>query len=68
MNKAFRQMQSAMKTAVGERGEELDKEKYKALISEYREFKSSNVKHFRFSSEANKSEYSKLKSEQCDQI
>ena len=36
--------------AVGEKGEELDKEKYKKLIAEYRKFKTMNVKHFRFNS------------------
>ena len=42
-----------MKIATGKRGDELDKEKYKMLVSEYRKFKTKNVKHFRFNSEAN---------------
>ena len=37
----------------GKRGDELDKEKYKMLVSEYRKFKTKNVKHFKFSSAAN---------------
>ena len=41
-----------VKGAVGQKGEELDKEKYKMLIAEYRKVKSKNVKHFRFSSGA----------------
>ena len=36
--------------AVGEKGQEMDKEKYKSLVAEYRKFKSKNVKHFKFSS------------------
>ena len=42
-----------MKIATGKRGNELDKEKYKMLVSEYRKFKTKNVKHFKFSSAAN---------------
>ena len=42
-----------MKIATGKRGDELDKEKYKMLVSEYRKFKTKNVKHFRFNSAAN---------------
>ena len=45
-----------MKIATGKRGEELDKEKYKMLVSEYRKFKTKNVKHFRFNAAANSSE------------
>ena len=36
--------------ATGNRGEELDREKYKMLISEYRKFKTKNMQHFRFTS------------------
>ena len=42
-----------LKIATGKRGDELDKEKYKMLVSEYRKFKTKNVKHFKFSSAAN---------------
>ena len=48
-----------MKIASGQRGEELDKEKYKMLVSEYRRFKARNVRHFRFNSAANMSTYGK---------
>ena len=41
-----------MKIATGQKGEELDKEKFNMLISEYRKFKAGNVKHFRFHSDA----------------
>ena len=34
------------------RGEDLDKENFKKLISEYRKFKMKNVKHFRFDKNA----------------
>ena len=43
---------SVMKDTIGERGEELEKEKYKMLIAEYRRFKTKNVKHYRFNSAA----------------
>ena len=46
-----------MKIATGKRGDELDKEKYKMLVAEYRKFKTKNVKHFKFSSAANLSEF-----------
>ena len=46
-----------MKIATGKRGDELDKEKYKMLVSEYRKFKTKNVKHFRFNAAANLSEF-----------
>ena len=45
--------QDVLKIATGQRGEELDKEKYKMLVSEYRKFKTKNVKHFKFNSAAN---------------
>ena len=48
-----------MKIATGKRGEELDKEKYKMLVSEYRKFKTKNVKHFRFNSATNLSTFGK---------
>ena len=37
-----------------EKGEALDKEKYKMLIAEYRKFKRENVRHLRFNSVAKK--------------
>ena len=42
-----------LKSGVGEKGEELDKEKYKMLIAEYRKFKTTNVEHFRFNAGEN---------------
>ena len=41
-----------MKIATGKRGDEMDKEKFKMLVSEYRKFKTKNVKHFKFNSAA----------------
>ena len=41
------------------KGEEIDKEKYKMLIAEYRKFKRENVKHFRFNSGGNSSAFGK---------
>ena len=40
-----------------EKGEEVDKEKYKMLIAEYRKFKEKNVKHFRFNSALNSNSF-----------
>ena len=48
-----------MKIATGKRGDELDKEKYKMLVSEYRKFKTRNVKHYRFNAASNLSEFGK---------
>ena len=36
--------------AIGKKGHELDREKYKLLIAEYRKFKSTSIQHFSFSS------------------
>ena len=36
--------------AIGKKGHELDREKYKMLVAEYRKFKSTSIQHFRFSS------------------
>ena len=41
------------------KGEELDKEKYKMMIAEYRKFKAKIVKHFRFNSAAGSSSFGK---------
>ena len=46
--------------ALGEKGEEMDKEKYKMLIAEYRKFKTKNVRHFRFNSGENTSAFGKF--------
>ena len=46
-----------MRVTTGKRGEELDRKKYKMLISEYRKFKSKNVKHFSFNTAADLSTY-----------
>ena len=43
--------------AVGQKGEQLDKEKYMMMVDEYRKFKSKNIKHFRFSSSATSSAF-----------
>ena len=46
-----------LKGAVGHKGEELDMKKYKLMITEYRKYKSKNVKHFRLSSSKNSSTF-----------
>ena len=50
-----------MKIATGQKGEEVDRKKYNMLISEYKKFKTKNVKHFRFNSAANMSKFGKSK-------
>ena len=56
-NKMKMDIGEVMKIATGKRGDELDKEKYKMLVAEYRKFKTKNVKHFRFNSAANPSAF-----------
>ena len=46
-----------MEKVVGQKEEELGKEKFKLLIAEYKKFKSKNIKHFRFSSSATSSAF-----------
>ena len=58
-NKMKNDIDEVMKIATGKRGDELDKEKYKMLVSEYRKFKTKNVKHFRLNSAANLSTFGK---------
>ena len=53
-----------MRVTTGKRGEELDRKKYKMLISEYRKFKSKNMKHFSFNTAANFSTYGKAYAQQ----
>ena len=48
-----------MKGKIGKQGEELDMKKYMRLMSEYRNFKKHNVRHFRFNSAANSSDFGK---------
>ena len=49
-----------LKSSGQERGEEMDKQKYKKLIDEYRKFKRANVKHFRFNSGGNTYAFGKV--------
>ena len=51
--------ETKMEIAIGETGEELDRQKYKTLVSEYRKFKTKNMKHFRFNSANNLSTFGK---------
>ena len=48
-----------VKSTIGKGIEDQDKKEYKMLITEYRKFKTKNVKHFRFNSEANLSTFGK---------
>ena len=56
-NKMKMDIGEVMKIATGKRGDELDKDKYKMLVSEYRNLKAKNVKHFRLNAVANFSEF-----------
>ena len=51
-NKVNKMKMDIAEIATGKRGDELDKEKYKMLVFEYRKFKTKNVKHLRFSTAA----------------
>lgn len=60
LNKFYKRLEKEMKLmkrSGEEKGEELDKEKYKMMIAEYRKFKTKNVRHFRFNSGENSSEF-----------
>ena len=57
-----------MKGNIGKRGEELDKKKYMRLMTEYRNFKKHNIRHFRFNSAANSSNFGKYKSISHQQV
>ena len=46
--KTIQHLQKEIDMIKGKRGDELDKEKYRRLISEYKEFKKNNVQQFRF--------------------
>ena len=54
-----------LKSSGQEKGEELDKEKYKMLIAEYRKFKRENVKHFWFNSGESMGAFGKSQSYPC---
>ena len=54
-----------MEGALGEKRDELDKEKYNLLIAEYRKFKTKNVRHFRFNSAENSNAFGKSPIYQC---
>ena len=56
-----RKMES-MKRGSGEKGEKLDREKYRMMVMEYREFKRKNMRHFMFNSGANSSSFGKISS------
>ena len=42
------------------KGKELDKEKFKKLVTEYKHFKMKNVKHFRFNANTASSSFGKF--------
>ena len=59
-NLIFENKMKLMKNNNDKKGEELDKEKFKRLISEYRKFKMKNVKHFRFNANATSNMFGKF--------
>ena len=65
MNNPFKKEMMLMKSNGQEKGEVLDKEKYKMLIAEYRKFKTMYVKHFKFNSAENSSAFGKSKFGHC---
>ena len=52
-----KEVKALKSSSVGEKGEELDWEKYKQLVAEYRKFKTKSVKHFWFRSDASANAY-----------
>ena len=60
MYKNLRREMKLQKGSIAKRGEEMDKEKYLTLISEYKRFKMNNVQHFRFNSAANSTNFGKF--------
>ena len=50
-----------IKGSISKNGDELDRQKYMKLISEYRQFKKNEVQHFRFNSAAQARTYGKFK-------
>ena len=44
----------------GGSAEELDREKFRMMVKEYKEFKKKNMKHFRFTSGANSSSFGEI--------
>ena len=53
-------IENKMKNNIDKKGEELDKEKFKRLISEYRNFKRKNVNHFKFNENATSNMFGKF--------
>ena len=49
-NEMKNDIEEVKKIATGQRGEELDRKKFERLISEYKNLKTRNVRHFRFNS------------------
>ena len=49
----------------GKKGDELDRQKLKKLMSEYKQFKKNQVKHFRFDSAAHSTSFGKCFGSQC---
>ena len=56
----LRKEMKLQKGSIAKRGEEMDKEKYLTLISEYKKFKMNSVQHFRFNSAANLTNFGKF--------
>ena len=55
----YESLRKEMEESFGKRGEEQDREKYMKLLSEYKQFKKNNVRHFRFNSESNSTGFGK---------
>ena len=59
MKLMYKSLKKEMEDSFGKRGEELDRDKYMKLLYEYKTFKKTNVRHFRFNSEANTTMFGK---------
>ena len=55
--KMVKDLKRGMELMKGRRGDELEKNKYMKLVSEYEKFKKNNVQHFKFSSASNRTAF-----------
>ena len=55
-------LKRGMELMKGRRGDQLEKNKYMKLVSEYEKFKKNNVQHFKFSSASNRTAFGQFQS------
>ena len=55
--KMFKDLKKGMELMKGTRGDQLEKNKFMKIVSEYEKFKKNNVQHFKFSSASNRTAF-----------